>query len=179
MEPLVTDILYSGHLVKICSPIESPLLCSSPKCGHLAIPYSGQVFWSQQYLDCTIVHSIMRTVGCKLPATATRFSHLTFHHTAFSLISIVLVTSKVIEAFSTTRSKSELQKRGHVVLIEKPECMLPHLLEIQLEASEIQMPPYSRHTYMVPMVSTLERLHCIHVQGRMLFLEHQILYDPT
>ena len=67
-------------------------------------------------------HSIMRTVGCTLPATATRFGHFTFYHTAFSLISIVLVTSKVLGAFSLTHSKPELQKRGHVVLKSPSAC---------------------------------------------------------
>ena len=64
----------------------------------------------------------MRTVGCKLPATATRFGHLTFHCTAFSLISIVLVTSKALGAFSLTHSKPQLQKRGHVVLKMPNAC---------------------------------------------------------
>ena len=43
---------------------------------------------------------------------------------------------------------------------EKPECVLPHLPEIQPAASEIRTPPYSGHTYVVPMVSALERFHC-------------------
>ena len=45
----------SLNRTKCAVPMESPLsviLYSSPKCGHLAIPYSGHVFWSQQYLDC-------------------------------------------------------------------------------------------------------------------------------
>ena len=63
----------------------------------------------------------MRTVGCK-SATATRFGHFMFHHTAFSLISIVLVTNKALGAFSPTHSKPELQNRGHVVLKSPSGC---------------------------------------------------------
>ena len=135
MEPLLTDILYSGHLVKpnkiqlYAVPIVHvhvsqlcAILCSSPKCGHLAIPYSGQVVWSQQYLELYKLLSIMWTVGRKSPVTATRFSHLTLHHTAFSLISIVLVTSKALGAFSPTHSKPELQNRSHVVLKSPSAC---------------------------------------------------------
>ena len=72
------------------------------------------------------LHSIMRTVGCNLPATATRFGHLMFHHNAFLLISIVLVTSKTLGAFSPTRSKPKLQKRGYVVLKSPSVCCHAH-----------------------------------------------------
>ena len=46
----------------------------------------------------------------EVPSTATRFGDLTLHvhHIVFSLISIGLVTSEALGAFSPTHSKPEL-----------------------------------------------------------------------